>query len=74
MKNKWTSVNDAMPDTFEKVLVYVEHKVYGLDMNIAYVRDITIGKWDGRKWKTAMYLGSRVTAWMDLPTPPERMV
>lgn len=72
MKDKWILVNDAMPDPWKRVMVYVEHKVYAKE--VVYVRDITVGKYNGEKWITQDCIGCRVIAWMDLPTIPERMV
>ena len=64
----WTDVNEAMPDINTRVLVYTEYSVYGKYERRR--RGITIGEYDGEKWKCANFLGNRVIAWMPLPKAP----
>ena len=72
--NEWILVDEKLPDTGERVLVYGEYPVYG--SGVSYRRGITIGKFDGcyeKKWKHEAFIGLRVIAWTRLPEPPKEV-
>ena len=57
-----------LPEEGTRVLVYVEHDMYGKE--VYQKRDITIGEYYKGKWKCANFLGNRVLAWKPLPEFP----
>ena len=71
MKNaddEWNLASEILPDEGERVLVYVEHSVYGKEVYIK--QDITIGEYRDEKWRCANFLGNSVIAWKPLPEHP----
>ena len=71
MKNaddEWNLASEILPDEGERVLVFVEHPVYGKEVYMK--RDITIGEYRNEKWRCSNFLGNRVIAWKPLPEHP----
>ena len=67
--NEWILASELLPDEDSRVLVYVEHPMYGKE--VYYVRDVTIARYRNQKWYCKEFLGNRVIAWMRMPELPK---
>ncbi len=70
MMNKWISVKDRLPETWDNVLCWYEYIEYDDYEEIYHTYGIGFyakGRWRG---EITNKLGCRVIAWMPLPEPP----
>lgn len=58
---KWIPAKKRLPDSDTTVIIYTPDED----------EPIWIGYHDGRMWRSVEGVRVRVTAWMDLPEPPE---
>jgi hypothetical protein len=66
--NRWISVEDALPEKKQKVLVF--YKAIGEKNNIH--NDVIATNWRKENGDFIPFEGYRITHWMPLPEPPEK--